>query len=250
MLWMLAVCSIGMTALSLLFGRVIAVQPGTIAQRPHIQWLGSARATPSPPPSWRSALADLLDPSLMSLPSGHGFSRHLWQRDVAASRRALDWPSDPSYLAAPSAPSFRSILETPPLPELVWAAAEKLPAEPAEESPESIEPPFTLNNSAWRIEGALQAWSVLEAPALEIITSDKPLRPTRVRIGATSDGVVRYALIHQTSGNETADAAALEWARQIRFEPQAETGNGAVTWGVASFFWLTKPPPAANGTKN
>ena len=76
----------------------------------------------------RYVIADIFDPSLMTLPSAHGFSRGMWRQKIEATQRNLGWNEQPAFLADRPMAALRSLLEPTPVDAAVLVAAEKTPA--------------------------------------------------------------------------------------------------------------------------
>ena len=77
-------------------------------------------------------VADLLDPSLMSLPSVHGFSRQLWERQSPAKRRDFKPSVEFAFLDAEVPAEIQPLLEQPSLADVVQVSAEKSSAQSEE----------------------------------------------------------------------------------------------------------------------
>lgn len=195
-------------------------------------------------------IADLLDPSLLSLPSAHGFSRGLWQRLSPATRRDFEPRTELAYLNAETTFVFQALLEQPPLADIVQSSAEKAVAESEDATEtEAVATASALDHSVAALVAPIGNRPLLQMPEVPTITTDTPLRPTRVRIAVADDGLVRYAVLDRSAGSgdpaAQADAQALELARNIRFAPETASDMSTLTWGVVKFIWATLPPPAA-----
>ncbi len=197
-------------------------------------------------------VADLLDPSLMSLPSRHGFSLPLWRRQAPAGSPEMEGDTGPSFLGLSRSTNVLSLLAQPALTDVVQSSVEKAAAvsEESEEPPAEAALPKELDHSVIDFAGPLEERAVIAAPEPPVITSDAPLRPTRVRIAVLVDGTVRYAVLDRSCGVDAVDAQALDLARRIRFEPEAGFDPMALAWGTARFLWATAAPPVqTNQTK-
>ena len=193
-------------------------------------------------------VADVFDPSLMSLPSAHGFSRHLWSRKIEASQRDLGWNQQPAFLVvtAPGVPA--PLLQPVAVDAAVLTAAEKTPALSEESNDNELpEVPISINQSVYRVLGALENRSVASVPSLPTINSPAPLTPTQIRVGVNPDGLVFYALLDRSSGDDGVDAQALNLARQFRFEAEHVSGAPPLTWGILRFLWATQLLSVTNG---
>ncbi len=187
---------------------------------------------------------ELLDSSLMALPSGPGFSGKLWGRVVPAARNVAAWDGEPSYLDPVAPPAFPNLVTPATLEESARTVTPR-EAEPVVEEPLPPRPGGErLAKSVMRFSGDLADRAVVRLPALPAISSPVALRPTRVRVAVAADGAVRYASLDRGCGNEAVDVRAVAWSRQLRFEPAADTG-AELQWGVVRFLWATELP--ANG---
>ncbi len=251
MLWILAGSIVAFGSMFLFF-RVSGVSL-TAASRevPRINFMPTARQAPLLAHDPAYVVADVFDPSLMSLPSAHGFSRHLWARKIEASQRDLGWNQRPAFLGVtvPGVPA--PLLQPVPVDAAVLAAAEKTPALSEESNDNELpEAPLSINQSVYRVLGALENRSVVSAPSLPTINSPAALTPTQIRVGVDPDGLVLYTLLDpsrdRSSGNDGVDAQALDIARQFRFEAEHVNGTPPLTWGVLRFLWATQPPSVTN----
>jgi len=191
----------------------------------------------------RYVLAELLDPSLLSLPSAHGFSGKPWERAPAVRYEPSDFLASAATLTQ-SPPAARPVLqEQTPLPAQIQAGAERVA--PVTEFSNETAVAVALNQSVFRITGELEARTLIRAPALGLIEAAVPLRPAVVRIGVGADGRVRYATLERTCGDTTVNAQAVALAREFRFEPRAQaTLTPTVEWGLVKFLWAFAAPAA------
>ena len=197
----------------------------------------------------RYIVAELLDPSLMSLPNIRGFSRSMWLRQLPAMHRTIEPPTELAFLDAAPSPELNPLVVRPPLVEVMQTATLKLPAQFEEtDEPGTNEPPPVSDESRLQIVDGLSQRLIIAAPDLPKISADAVLRPTtRVRVGVASDGTVRFAMLERPCGNEAIDAQALDAARHIRFQPQLQADDEALSWGVIRFLWAIATPSATNG---
>jgi TonB family protein len=141
------------------------------------------------------------------------------------------------------------LLNATPLSDVVQSATQKLAPQPEEEPEEEpSESPVAVNQSVFRITGTLETRPIVRAPHVPNISSEVPLRPTRVRVAVAADGVVRYAVLERSCGSEAVDAQALELTKQIRFEPWGAVDSQPLTWGVVRFLWATEPLAASTNS--
>jgi TonB family protein len=179
---------------------------------------------------------------LTALPSRHGFSNPAWQHTAAAKQRIIEPVREQAFLDTSSETEIPVLLDEESVTDTIQIAATKLPAETDRPEVDLDAPIPILNQSVLNFEGALSHRPLARQAALPVVTSDTPLRPTRVRLAVAPDGTVRYFTLDRSSGNEGVDAQALEFIRQLRFEPEASPDPLALTWGAARFFWATNPP--------
>jgi hypothetical protein len=196
----------------------------------------------------RYVIADIFDPSLMTLPSAHGFSRGMWRQKIEAKQRDLGWNEQPAFLAVRAVETPGSLLEPTPVDAAVLSAAEKTPAFSEESNDnEAVELPISINQSVLRILSALEDRSVTYLPSLPTINSSGPIRPTQVRVGVGADGLVLYALLDRSCGDEAVDVQALALARQVRFEVGRDDRAASLAWGVLRFLWAAQGAAGTNG---
>ncbi len=218
------------------------VERADTIQRPTVHWMPAQRL------SSQQFYAELMDPSLLSLPNLNGYSRHLWQRSAPAQHRSLAPGVELAYLEPRPAAPVATLLPQAPLAEALRSTVVKpvtapmdLPAGPA------LEPVTFATQSVFHVAGPLADRLVTLRPPLVTVVVPVALRSTRVRIGVSADGTVRYATLQRSSSNEGVDAQAIALAREIRFEPQNRPDEHDIIWGVVRFQWATTPPevPAA-----
>jgi TonB family protein len=199
-------------------------------------------------------MAELFDPSVMSLPSPHGFSRPLWQHGAPVKYRPADWGTAPAFLERAAVSAMRPLLEQPPLVDTVQSMLEKGTAgigdaavEPVAVAPSENRTLFLVSDALAPIRSELAGRAVVRMPSLPVVTNETALKPTRVRIGVAPDGTVRFASVERSCGKETVDAQAVELAQRIRFGPAADPKASSLDWGVVKILWATELPPVASG---
>lgn len=249
LLWILAGSLVAFGVMFVFF-RVSGVSLNT-TPRESAHVLMMPAANPFSSSDSRYVIADVFDPSLMTLPSAHGFSRGMWRQKIEAKQRNLGWNEQPAFLAAQPTEIPGSLLEPTPVDMAVQSSAQKTPALSEESNDnEAIEAPVSINQSVLRVLSALEDRGVTYTPPLPIINSSVPIRPTQVRVGVGADGLVLYAMLDRadrTSGDEAADAQALALARQVRFEAERDSSSTSLAWGVLRFLWATQEPASTNG---
>ena len=210
------------------------------AARRRVRWLpaGGDSATAG---RGQYVVADLFDPSVMSLPSPHGFSRPLWQHGAPVKYRPADWGAAPSFLERVAVSAMPSLLKQPPLIDTVQSMADKGATwiEDAAVEPVTVAP--SENRTLFLVSG-LAGRAPVRMPSLPVVTNETALKPTRVRIGVAPDGTVRFVSVERSCGKETVDTQAVELAQQIRFEPAMDPKASSVDWGLVKIFWATELP--------
>jgi hypothetical protein len=248
LLWILAGSLVAFGAMFVFF-RVSGVSLATAPRETsRVLMMPTANQNPFSSSDPRYVIADVFDPSLMTLPSAHGFSRGMWRQKIEAKERDLGWDEQPAFLAVRQMETPGSLLEPTPVDTAVLSAAEKTPAL-SEESfdNEAVEPPISINQSVLRVLSTLEDRGVTYLPPLPTINSSGPVRPTQVRIGVGGDGLVLYALVDRSCGDEAVDAQALALARQVRFEAGHDDRATSLAWGVLRFLWAAQGAASTNG---
>lgn len=250
LLWILAGSLVAFGVMFIFFRFSGVPLTTTSRELPHISVMQPASQNPFSPSDPRYVMADVFDPSLMSLPSAHGYSSRVWHRKIEATQRNLGWNEQPAFLEATVPGEPRSLLEPTPVDAAVLSAAEKTQAFSEEANDKEVpDPPVTVNQTVLRVLGALEDRVVSYVPPLPMITSPLLLRPTQVRVGVGADGLVLYALLDRSdrlSGDDTVDAQAMALARQVRFEAEHDSSTTSVAWGVLRFLWAAQPPATTN----
>lgn len=199
-------------------------------QRPVVRWMRPTEHAP------RALAADLMDPTLLSLPNAHGFSGKLWRHEEAATHRIQPSVVELAYWSPVATNPVPVLLEQPALTALLRAAVNGIAAE-TELLP--VERLAAITQSVVQVEGDLAGRVLFRQPALPALTREAALRPAVVRVGVGGDGTVRYALVHRSCGDEATDAQAVQLAREFVFQPQV--GAAALVWGWLRFEWCTGP---------
>jgi hypothetical protein len=122
-----------------------------------------------------------------------------------------------------------------------------VPVASAPEAPTAVISPTTLTFSE-----ALRPWPV-SGPALKFRASMRETPASaRFRLAVDSLGVVRYALLEQSSGDPALDEQARHYLTLTRFQPGPGTDTaGATIWAIATFDFgndVELPSPAAERT--
>jgi hypothetical protein len=249
--WLLlitAVCALAAGTTSLIVR--LKGQPGKTesAIAPLVYW--RPPPTPQQAQSMEYVIADLLDPSLLSLPSLQGFSRDLWEHQLTATRRPFEPGPQFAFMNIQPPSHTQSLLEQAQLADLVQSSAKKESAAPEDGGADETTPqPAATDHSVMQLVEAIANRQIIQSPDPPTIQSAAPIRPTRVRIAVGADGVVRYAILDRSAGSglasSEADTQALRSAQRIRFDPQLGGEGPALTWGLLRFVWATMAPSAA-----
>jgi len=247
LLWILAGFLVAFGAMFAFF-RVSGVSLTTVPRESsRVLLMPTAKQNPFSSSDPRYVIADLFDPSLMTLPSTHGFSRGLWRRKIEPRQRDLGWDDQPAFLAERPVEAMRSLLEPTPVDAAVLSAGGKTPAISEESNDnEPIEPPVSINQSVLQVLSALEDRGVTYVPPLPTVNSSGPVRPTQVRVGVGANGLVLYALLDRPCGDEAVDGQALALARQIRFETERDSSSTSLAWGVLRFLWARQEAASTN----
>ncbi len=204
-----------------------------------VRWMPPRGMTAAAPSAY--VFADYFDPSLLSLPSEHGFSQSMWHRSATAPPRTFDATPELALLDPPAATDMVPLLVQSALSDAVRSSVEKLPAAVEDTGTnEMFDVATAATQSTLRVEDALEDRNLLQQPELPVAAGETGLKPTRVRVAVATDGRVQYAVLDRSCGNETIDAQAVEIARQLRFEPVTSSDPLALVWGAVRFFWTTK----------
>ncbi|HVM63198.1 MAG TPA: hypothetical protein VMV72_20225 [Verrucomicrobiae bacterium] len=245
MLWILAGSLVAFGAM-ILFIRFSGVSLVTTNREvPQVYFRPTPRQDPLSVPVPADVVAEVFDPSLMSLPSVHGFSERLWARKIDAKQRDLGWDQPAAFLGVTIPGMPAPLLQPVPVDQAVVTAAEKIPAlsEEASDS-EALAPPMSVNQSVVRILGPLGDRSVTFTPPLPTVNSAVP--PTQVRVGVDAGGLVLYTMLERSSGDDSVDGRALDLAKQFRFESARDGNASTMTWGVLRFLWAAQSASATN----
>src|SRR5438552_2890923 len=202
-------------------------QQPDLSRPARVRWMNPQAAQRAP--DIRYIIADLLDPSLMSLPNAHGFSRRSWEQQPGTRYRPPEPPVELAFLDVALPATMKPLLEESPLPEAVRASVEKSAVEPERPGePQPVEA-IAVNKTVVEFTAGLEQRTLAGHPELPTITSEASLRPTRLRLAVAPDGAVRYVMLERSCGSEDADRQASEIAWKLRFEPQAGTSGMALT---------------------
>jgi hypothetical protein len=234
--FIMVACIIGfVSAFLIAFLRRQTARPAA-PKHPLIRWISPR--TINTGNSLRSLVAELDDPSLMSLPNPRSFSAALWQHQARLEAQPIQPSNSIAYLDATPPRGLASLLPSTPLPETVRATAKKDEASFAEPLPD--ETVVSPANSAIQFDQPLDSFRLLRVPALPVVASETALRPTAIRLAIAPDGTVAHAMLDRSCGDENADALAINAVRLVRFTFPIETAPRSLLWGTARILWATK----------
>jgi len=233
--FIMAACVTGFVCTFLIVFLRRQATPTKTAKRPLVRWI-----SPRIGSDLRPFVAELDDPSLMSLPSPRAFSAALWRQQARLEAQPIQPSNSIAYLDGVPPRGLAPLLPPVPLHETVRAAAEKSTA--AFDEPVTAGTAASSGISTVQFDEQLESRRLLRPPALPVIASETALRPTVVRLAVGTDGTVVHAMLDRSCGNESADALALDVARQLRFAAPSETDRRGLLWGMARFLWATKMP--------
>jgi len=228
-------CAVGVASAFLVVFLRRQVRRMDLPRRAPIRWISPRTLDRRNDP--RAVIAELEDPSLMSLPHPRAFSATWWQRHAQMDTTPVQLSNTVAYLDAPHSPPLEPLIAVEPLPAAVRKAATK--PEPALDEPRPVATAPSPGRSTLQFDAPLASFELLHLPSLPVIASETALRPTVVRLGVAPDGTVVHGLLERSCGNESADAVALDAARQIRFARSASAPSGGLLWGNARFLWAT-----------
>jgi TonB family protein len=245
LLWILAGFMLAFAVAFLVVALRKQVARADTIKRTTVYWMPVTQASP------RQLYAEVMDPSLMSLPNLKGYSRSLWQQGAPATHRSTAPGVELAYLEPGQSAALGTLLPQASLVEVMRATIEKPVSSPTEFTDASITEPVTFaTQTVFRLEGPLVARALAHHPVLPPIVAPAALRPTYLRIAVSTDGAVRYVTLLRSAGNEEADAKALALAEEFRFEPTNRPDNHDLTWGVLRLLWAvtlpTTPTPPTN----
>lgn len=186
------------------------------------------------------------DPALFALPSFHGFSGRAWMPAPAAPHRYHEWSEPQRWLQPPLnllgqtfVQYVKDITGTP-------LALTQKPAPQTARPDVEAQPVWLPERSTMQIQSRASTRRPVEVPALPDWPCNDVLVPTEVEILVDARGRVLSAVLKSDSGLPEADAKALEFARDLRFNPGQPDEPANVLRLV--FQWRVVPAPAGGST--
>jgi TonB family protein len=234
----LAVSFIGFAAAFFIGGLRGHATPMAPTEQARIHWMPPQEGMTH---DGQNLMADYFDPSLMSLPNGHGFSSLMWQRSADAPTRIFVPPAELALLDPATGSVMAALLTEASLTGAARSVVERLPVMAEDSVTDDLAVVAAVfTQSTLHVEGVLEQRGLQVQPELPAIAAEAGLRPTRVRLAVAPDGRVRYATLDRSSGSEAADNQAVDVTGRLRFEPASAADPLTLTWGVVKFYWATK----------
>lgn len=205
--------------------------------QPFVQYIGVANEA-------ALGLAAVRDPSFTALASPHGFS-------ASTLAPPPHFPYQPP--AADQAP--RPLMSPPPIIEPANPFAAARPAETlitklAPSSQEPAETPVAPTAARVAFSASLAARTPRIAAGSLRIEGPAPQQATVLNVAVDGLGIVRFALLAESSGSPAADNLGVRQVQSWRFEA-AQRPAGALDWGEVRIHWAagseTPPAPAKTG---
>jgi len=158
------------------------------------------------------------DPTLFAVPNPHGFSGGAWLRFKPESPKLTNWSAPPELLPLDTADLAQTVKD--------YVATNRPSDEPllaslrASRQIEILIPNEPLvTGTVARVQGALSARRLVNAPRLPAVAHSDLLQRTVVSVSVNGDGVVESASVWRASGSRQADEEAVALARAFEFEP-------------------------------
>lgn len=172
-----------------------------------------------------------LDPTVYLLPADLGFSSPLRKREPESRHMPMKTEiADHTMPFEPTRMENASEAEDSTLLNAINTESMVLRQEPnSDDVDKSMDA-----GSAWLVSNNLSRRLLPSSTTLPLVVSSELLGPTSIRVCVGSNGAVLYAVLEKTSGLESADDAALKFAKALRFQNDL---NGATEWGMLKVFW-------------
>jgi hypothetical protein len=179
------------------------------------------------------------DASLLTRPHERSFTGPLWDQSLTAEREYVAWEEDPSYYARTrynAGNSLRQYLRQNVIPPTLVSRSQ--PELSEAEKPQALPIPVTSLLFSREIETrSPQAYSLLPSwPHTNLV------QPSVITVALDRFGWAQSTLVISNSLAE-ADAHALRWVRETRFQPLAPNRkviDTGLTWGEITFRWATE----------
>lgn len=179
------------------------------------------------------------DASLLTRPHERSFTGSLWNQPVTAEREYIAWTEAPSYYSrtqyVAGAALKQHILQNVIPPSLVSRSQPELSEE---ERPRSLPTPET----SLQFSGGIKPRSPLNFSPLPAWPHTNLVKPSVISIALDRFGWAQSTLVISNSLPE-ADAHALRWIRETRFQPlppNRKVIDTGLTWGEITFRWATE----------
>lgn len=206
--------------------------------QPFVQYIGTAEEA-------ALGLAAVRDPSLTALASPHGFS-------ASVLKPPPHFPHQPPSVDQPARPLMAPppIIEPAPPPGATQIG-ETMIAKLAPSSQEPAETPVAPIVTRVAFSASLASRAPAIPGDLLRIEGPAPQQATVLRVAVDPLGIVRYALLSESSGSAAADTRGIQQVQAWRFTA-AERAGSALDWGEVRILWAggsETPAPAAPGAK-
>ena len=201
--------------------------------QPFVQYIGVAEEA-------ALGLAAVRDPSLTALASPHGFS-------ASTLAPPPHFPYQPPSADQPSRPLMSPLpITEPPNPFAAARPAETLITKLAPSSQEPAETPVAPAVARVILSASLGPRAPKLPPGALRIEGPAPEQATVLSVAVDARGVVKFALLSETSGSPAADNLGLQQVQGWRFEA-AQRPADALDWGEVRIHWAggSETPPAA-----
>ena len=142
----------------------------------------------------------------------------------------LNIPYRPSYLTPRTAP-----LGVPPEPASIQFPPARDPLSLIIAAPQTPAAPSVIaQNTLVTFSTSLATRALASAKFTPTQRSNKPIENTRLLLGVSDKGEVRFSFLQQASGFPALDAEADNFLRTLKFSASSEA---PITWGIVTFEW-------------
>jgi hypothetical protein len=206
--------------------------------QPFVQYIGVANEA-------ALGLAAVRDPSLAALASSHGFS-------ASTLAPPPHFPYQPPSVDQPARPLLSPLPITEPASPFTAARpAETLITKLAPSSQEPAETPVAPTTARVAFSASLASRAPRLAAGALRVEGPAPQQATVLNVAVDGRGVVKFALLSESSGSPAADTLGVQQVQAWRFEAAPRPAD-ALDWGEVRIHWAaggetTPPAPARTG---
>lgn len=181
----------------------------------------------------------LRDASLLTRPHERSFTGRLWNEAVAVNRTYIDWTEDPRFYARTqyvAGAELTSYLRKHAIPPSVVSRSQ--PELSEAERPHAL----PLLKTSLMFTGEIQQRAPQHYAPLPSWPSTNLVQPSVMTVAIDRFGWAQSSLMISNSLPE-ADAHALQWVRENRFQPLSPNRKAidtGLTWGEITFRWATR----------